>query len=693
MPRFLALLALLICAFGAFAQPLWQPRVLNPNWGGLEVLPGNAGLLAWGSDATLWLQRPGDRDWRTAQTMHSARVRAFAAAFDGSHLVSVGDRGLLMHSADGGLHWINAESPATKALLAVDINGATTLAVGSDGLALRSRDAGRSWERLQGPTGTLTRVRAAGAQDWWIGGATGYLWHSGDDGDHWTRHAARARGAVDALQRDGEGGMLAAMADGSLLQASGSQGPWRRVHHSRSGSYTRIERLPAGGLVATGTAGACAWREAGVRWHDCSARMPRLVRALASDPQGRSWVMVGEAGMLLHSVDRGRHWRAVGPARGYEARTLEAVVWDPARDTFVAAGEGGLLLRSDSRGVAWQVEAIAPSHYVHDVAAVPAGGLVAAMSYRTLARSDDGGRYWRTHRFDALQEPAFLFSVTADVRSGGLVVGGGQGSVMVAPDGRHWHHTSTGHGTDYLGALTDPQRHVVILYGTGGAVLRVDSVSGRWRTVNLPTRDALYGGFATADGRLFLVGANGAVLQSSDGGATWQIAARLGERSLYTGAVTPAGTAVVVAGDGGALYRAARDLGGAVGDWQQIAVPKSAWRVLQADSQGRALWLAGSEGRLLRSTDDAREWQNVPLPTASSLRALVHDATRARWWIPGRDGTLLRSDDDGLSWETVFTHTEEHFKGAWVEPASGALLLYGARLVRLEPAPDAKAQP
>jgi len=548
------------------------------------------------------------------------------------------------------------------------------------------------WQPLQGsngPSGPLTTVRAGSPPHWWVGGADGRLWHTADDGLRWRALAVHGGAAVDTLAADGDS-VLVATSDGALTAAAPRAAAPKRLHRSAQGSYTRLRPLPMpGAWAAIGAQGACAWRAApAARWRHCDVGARRLLRGLATSPDGRAWLVVGEAGLLLRSTNQGRHWQPL-PVLGLdEPRDLEDVIWDAARPGFVVVGAGGLVLRSDASGRRWAVEHTAPNRYAHDLAETREGGLVASLSHRTLARSEDGGRHWVSHRFDALHDPAFLFRLHADVQRGSVVVAGGQGSVMVAPDGRHWRHASSGHGTDYLGLLPHPTEPRVLLYGTGGRVLRVDTREATWHGVALPADDPLYGGFNAA-GAQVLLGAGGLLLLSADSGRSWQ-ATRLGDAALHVGTVTPDGSAWLVAGDRGALYRATPGADGAPAHWQRIDAPVADWRVLQADAAGKALWLAGSGGHFARSIDGGLSWALQDMPTQAALRRPVFDATRQRWWMPGRDGTLLRSDDDGSSWQRVFTHTDEHLKGLWVDRGSGSLLLYGARLVHLDPAAHAE---
>lgn len=716
--------------------------VLNPDLAGITTAADGL-LLAWGSDASIWRHdplsarvsgtAPGGDAWQPAPTPHDRRVRALVAAPDtpsGSALVAVGDGGLLLHSADGGRRWNHARVRTASGdhplesgfdLAAVACDRQRCLAVGPQDTRLHGAGGGAHWQAITpgtgaaaGPQGAFTTVALATDGSAWIGGADGRLWQDDGTGRAWRERRLpveddAAVPAIDALAADGDG-VLLATADGRLLAMSveaAASSYAVQVHRSARGSYTRLSALPiAGGWVATGSAGACAWREAaGTPWRDCGALPERLLRGAASSPDGRHWVLAGEGGLLLHGRPPDRAWRAVQLPVLDSRPDLEAVAWSDALRGFVAVGPGGLVLHGSADGATWTVAHEAPRLYVHDVVS-PKGdsALLAALSHRTLARSNDGGRHWRAHTFTQLHEPAYLFALHADRALGSVVAGGGQGAVMVAPDGEHWRTHSTGHGREHLGLLPLPGTPVVLLHGSGGQLTRVHSGLGEWHDVPLPSPDPVYGSFTGPDGRPWLVGgglgkqAEGTVQRGSLDGARWALQT-LGPGVLRTGGTTPDGRVLLVAGDRGVVLRAELPADAprpesddetppAAPDWVAVAqpLPDAAWSWLQHDAAGEAVWLGGSAGALIRSTDGGLRWHAVDVPTTAALRRPTWDPQRRAWWMPGRDGMLLRSDDDGRSWRSVFTHTREHLKGVWIDPGSGDLLLYGARLVRLTPA-------
>jgi photosystem II stability/assembly factor-like uncharacterized protein len=691
-------------------------------------------MLLWGTDGTVWHLDTAPPDsgsgalasdtedsaaWRLSSLAHTGRIRTVhsngtAVSTSANALVSIaiGDGGLLFRSEDQGTHW----QPGTLSDGATEARAAPSwrelgrqtlgsamnqqeiwLAASSEGLLARSRDGGQQWQSVQSwVAGRGVRALAPAQQgEWLVVDGQGTLWRSAQDASIW-----RSIPGVKPLQRlsrfaDPQPEWWAATSDGHLLRSTDGGARWQPMADLKA-PILGIQALPGtlGGRVAFGGAGQCRVRPTrSTPWRDCSLPEAKLIQSLAVNDQGQRWLASGEAGLLWTSGDQGRHWQRVDwPAQADNSRTVDAAAWDPVRQRFWVAGEGGLLMWSDRDARHWRVAHDGPREYVHDLASTGGQKLLASLSQRRLARSDNGGLSWRSHLFSQLLEPAYLFSVNVNAQ-GGVVVGGGQGSVMVAPDGEHWLAHSSGQGTAFLNALMLPDQRTVLLFGSGGVAARVDSLTGDREDLALPQNVAFYGGFTDpAHHAVILVGTSGWVLRSADGGLNWS-AVQVGEQTLDVGGVSPDGRSVVVAGRKGALWRSRLDEQGLAVEWQPVSTPPEpgapdtppGWRFAQHDAAGQAWWLGNNRGHMLRSTDQGETWQWVQTGWTTTLRPPVYDPAQRRWWMPARDGGLLCSQDDGLSWTAVFSHTTEHLRGVWIDPRDGALVAYGARLVRLEP--------
>jgi photosystem II stability/assembly factor-like uncharacterized protein len=110
--------------------------------------------------------------------------------------VSSGGYGLILHTTDGGAHWLRQGSPAEipdLVLLHVyALNRSTALVVGDNGLILHTTDGGNTWGR-QGadvaPPVYLSGVYARDGLNVWVAGghsgSCGVILHSADGGASW----------------------------------------------------------------------------------------------------------------------------------------------------------------------------------------------------------------------------------------------------------------------------------------------------------------------------------------------------------------------------------------------------------------------------------------------------------------------------------------------------------------------------
>ncbi|UXH80723.1 hypothetical protein [Roseateles amylovorans] len=695
-----------------------------------------------------------DADRDLIDLPHSGAIHDLALLSDGQDAVAVGAQGLFLHSEDAGRHWRvplptvqdtgamvegSASAPAaesdlfrTRHWFGIAHQGRDVLVIGDQGALVHSADGGRHWRPFPMPAEAVgsewTGVAPDGRGQWWLSTAQGQVWHTDTDLAAWRMQ--RLGASVEALSADGDRAW-AATVDGRLWSLVSMASPQSEPHLPRTADaasaarsprhavppshrwtralisagdhrYHRIQRI-GDRWVAFGSHGRCLWwRDTSLAarpvLHSCRLPTASTVLALAADVRTSRWMAAGEGGLLMESRTQGRQWRSVRhpvlqdpQVRG---RSLQVVV--VSGHTWWIAGESGVVLRADGPARDWRIVHSAPSGHVHEIADLGDGRLVAGLTDRWMARSDDHGRHWRSHQFVQLHEPAYLFRVKAV--GGRVVVGGGHAAVLVSTDGQHWRSDSLGDGADHLEALTAAGREDVWLFGSGGLVTQVDAAGARWQRHQLvDTTTTLFGGLMLDRGPL-LFGEQGVLTWRSEDGANW-FRRSLGGSTLHAGAVTPDGRAVVLAGDSGQLWRVTLDGDQPTGAAELLPLPGASatvggWRFVRRSADGQRLMVGSTRGAFWRSDRSGRQWEAVETGTAAGLRAPVRDDRRQRWWMPGRDGVLLTSADDGATWQRVFTRTAEHLRGVIVADedglngqagGDGSLLLYGDRLVRLTP--------
>ncbi|MDT8321275.1 MAG: YCF48-related protein [Xanthomonadales bacterium] len=242
----------------------------------------------------------------------------------------VGNLGKILHSSDGGEHWID-QSPSTEnslqSIAAWDEQ--ELVAVGSAGTVLVSRDGGENWTRVEVPTSeiadTLLRVRVIDDRAW-IVGEYGTLLVSEDRGSNW-------RQAIE---------------------------PEDLTWHDIAGAGDR--------LVAVGEFGSIlVSRDGGESWDLLEPLVEETLNSVYFDDTGRGFA-VGLAGTILVTEDWGESWTRQSSVT---EEHLYAVRWDGR--SWLAVGANGALVVQANDDLHWNVTRVAENNFAWRTGAVPSG--------------------------------------------------------------------------------------------------------------------------------------------------------------------------------------------------------------------------------------------------------------------------------------------------------------------------------
>ncbi|OBY55598.1 YCF48-related protein [Pseudomonas sp. AU12215] len=285
-------------------------------------------------------------DLPAAYSNAPSRVPLLAVTRAGNRLVSVGQRGHILYSDDGGSHWRQAEVPVSSDLTAVYFPTPNEgWAVGHDGVVLHSADGGIHWGRqLDGrQIGQLMldyyaahpqpdnatwleqarRFKEEGADkpflDLWfrdanegfVVGAFNLILHTRDGGRTWEPWNHRVDNP-QALH------LTAIAASGDDLFIVGEQGLLLRLSHQQEGQQERFVALPSpyagsffgvvarpGLVFAYGLRGhAVRSVDGGESWSAVDTGLPVSLTAANFDASGRLYLF-SQAGQGLVSDDRG----------------------------------------------------------------------------------------------------------------------------------------------------------------------------------------------------------------------------------------------------------------------------------------------------------------------------------------------------------------------------------------------------
>lgn len=311
-------------------------------------------------------------------------------------------------------------------LLAAAQAGPTTVAVGERGLVLLSADPARSWRQAQVPVSvTLTAVRFADERHGIAVGHAGVVLSTDDGGQSWQQRLDGrqiAQALLDEARASQQTGPQPGTQAMPLAQAE------RLVQDGADKPLLDVALLSSRRALAVGAYGlAMASEDGGQHWAPWSARLdnPKGLHLYAVRHRGGAILLAGEQGLLLYSSDEGAHFQRLPSP--YAGSFFTAEMLGPTE--FVVAGLRGQIWHTRDAGQHWQ----------------PIANPVPA-SITGSAQGADGQLWWVNQaglllqlRNGALQpvnaKPLAPLSAVLPLAGGRWLTLGFQGAQLLAPDG------------------------------------------------------------------------------------------------------------------------------------------------------------------------------------------------------------------------------------------------------------------
>ena len=307
-------------------------------------------------------------------------------------------------------------------LLAAAQAGPTTVAVGERGLVLLSADPARSWRQAQVPVSvTLTAVRFADERHGIAVGHAGVVLSTDNGGQSWQQRL-NGRQIAQALLDEARAAQQTRPQPGLLAQAE------RLVQDGADKPLLDVALLSPRRALAVGAYGlAMASDDGGQHWAPWSARLdnPKGLHLYAVRHQGSAMLLVGEQGLLLYSSDDGAHFQRLPSP--YAGSFFTAEMLSPTE--FMVAGLRGQIWHTRDAGQHWQ----------------PIANPVPA-SITGSAQGSDGQLWWVNQAGLLLQlhngalqpvnaQPLAPLSGVLPLAGGRWLTLGFQGAQLLAPDG------------------------------------------------------------------------------------------------------------------------------------------------------------------------------------------------------------------------------------------------------------------
>jgi photosystem II stability/assembly factor-like uncharacterized protein len=252
-----------------------------------------------------------------------------------------GQEGLMLHTTDGGKSWTRQKTGTSVYLFSLSfIDRNRGWAIGDKSILVQTTDGGATWalhkittaaqkevsaeEAIASADPVLYDVQFLDANNGWVVGEFGKIYHTTDGGQTWTEQQLSLIGneVVDALDlptffgvrfSDGQSGLAAGL-DGKIARTTDAGTSWK--FEKMKLDYPIVDPLYNPGLFPDGTGWAIGAAGEVVRldtpggeWHRAKLGMEVVtwLRGMSWLDRDNGWI-VGGLGLILHTKDGGKTW-------------------------------------------------------------------------------------------------------------------------------------------------------------------------------------------------------------------------------------------------------------------------------------------------------------------------------------------------------------------------------------------------
>lgn len=569
---------------------------------------------------------------------------------DGTHVLAVGDHGLLLRSDDGGLTWQHQPLAVTDDLHGIAFTTPSVgIIVGDFGLVLRTTDGGATWTVARPTSEILNDVCFVNAAQGWAVGSAGTVLSTGDAGQTWTAQTTPTTQHLLAVHFADLLHGWAVGRSGTIIATSSSGTTWtQQTSGTTRDLYDVCSETPNSATTLWAVGGWTMLRttDGGATWSPVTppSGHAHVTYTAVDGPWNGAMIATaigddanwGESGGVWLTSDAGATWTTAWDDR---FAALTCVGLDPARTVVWAGGAGGLLLKgTPGPPAAWAVMAGAalPSF----AALARAGEVLWAVGPRTLLRWD--GSAWRPCASVSLGKWASDVTFVDDVH--GWVGDGGK--VWVTADGgTTWANPASLpcfiEDLDFASPLVGTAVGSSSTAPAGGRIYRTLDGGTTWTDVTPVTTPPPLAAVDMVDGTHgFAAGDDGAVLRTTDG-SNWTALDSGSVEDLTDVCFIDASRGWISASQGTVLSTA--DAG------QHFTATKASTRWLYAVSflDTEHGWAVGSRGTILRYDATTGTWAPVVSGTGVSLTDVVF-ADPLRGWVAGTNGAVLQTTTGGV---------------------------------------------
>ncbi len=304
---------------------------------------------------------------------------------------AVGNRGVVLHTADAGQTFTQLNSGVERAIYDVNFADAQSgVAIGQDGLILKTDDGGQTWKQIPlalpledwqvAQPHMFALSRGASPNHVWAVGPVGAIIHSADGGETWQNQSLGRDVTLNGVSfaSDTEGWIAGEF--GSILRTQDGGQTWQEQRNVLNlPKFTRPDLSEEDAIAQ---------------------RVPRLYLedlflidvAFRNPTEG---YVTGESGILLHTLDAGETWTRI-PSGSFNT-LLSVLPAASGQGADMATGILGTLAREENGD--WRLLEDVRTHvltWIRDVS-IPRGASfgLACGGKGTILVTTNGGKEWK----------------------------------------------------------------------------------------------------------------------------------------------------------------------------------------------------------------------------------------------------------------------------------------------------------
>lgn len=546
---------------------------------------------------------------------------------------TVGNKGTILKTADGGQTWATQVSGTGSHLIGVVFaaDKQTGWASGYDGVILKTVDGGETWIRQpSGTTKHLNYIWFVDQQTGWAVGENGTILKTSDGGASWIPQTS---GVNEYL---------------NCVYFVDNQNGWA-----------------VGALFTT-----LRTTDGGQTWSKHTSGVQTLYHVYFTDSQ-TGWASGGN-GIIMHTTDGGQTW---SPQPKVTNNPLYCIHFTDSQ-TGWASGVGGTILRTLNGGQTWAVQTSGTVNFLSGIYSTDGQTAWSVGDNGVILKTTNGGTNWFNLGSGITNTIESIFFADAQT---GWAAGAGGLILKTQNGGQNWFTQNSGTVASLRAVyFTDPQTGWAA--GEGGTIVKTANGGFSWAPQNTPSTQALSELFFTGPQTGWAAGANGTILKTPDGGLNWNLQSSGASAELAAVFFADAQTGWV-AGAGGVILKSTD--GGLTWSPQTSGTTAFLHDLFFADSQTG--WAAGANGVILKTENGGQTWTAQTSGTTAQLSALYFtDSQTGR--VAGASGLVLFTTDGGQNWTIRDAGTTNALRDIWFSDAqtgwvagqNGTILHYSA---------------